>query len=198
MAGQAHQCFLRHLARTMAPKPQHKETSSRIQGFMLDDTWRSEDSSEGSEDPSTVFGVDDDLDQPTELDPYELHKRLQVLKLQREQEAKRQKFAQTEKNMTAAKASKDHADNPATAKAFSKLVRKAGEDGQENQDPSRKTRRPHSGYLKVLEANRDESPDSQVIESGVCSPRSEGIWRANRKDIAHWPADMEKRSSKTG
>ena len=46
-------------------------------------------------------------------------------------------------------------------------------------------RRGPSRFLKV--DDRDESPDSQVIASGDCTPGSEGIRRADRIDVHPWP-----------
>lgn len=35
--------------------------------------------------------------------------------------------------------------------------------------------------------DRDDSPDSQVIASGDCTPGSEGVRRKDRVDVHHWP-----------
>ena len=42
------------------------------------------------------------------------------------------------------------------------------------------------GFRQVL-AERNENPNSQVIASGDCSPRSEGVKRSERKDVSHFP-----------
>ena len=169
----------------------------------MDDAWKSDDSDQESDGPTKIFTMDDDLDGVTDLDPRELHKRLRALKLQREDEAKKEQTAEPADGSTKPiRGFEDQADLSKSTKVASHARRKSkkSNEGQENQDPTR-TRHPHPGYKKVIEDNRDHSPDSEVIESGVCSPRSEGIWRANRKDVAHWPATLEKekkRDSKTG
>ncbi|KAL9635719.1 MAG: hypothetical protein Q9164_003285 [Protoblastenia rupestris] len=60
------------------------------------------------------------------------------------------------------------------------------------QQPRPTTPPKQSGSKTQMMKNKaGDSPDSQVIESGDCSPRSEGVKRADRKDVKHWPGAQE-------
>ena len=61
---------------------------------------------------------------------------------------------------------------------------------KENQKPYR-PRTPPAQIIRALVKEHSDSPDSQVIASGDCSPRSEGVKRADRKDVRHWPGAQE-------
>ncbi|KAL9129415.1 MAG: hypothetical protein Q9217_002120 [Psora testacea] len=65
-----------------------------------------------------------------------------------------------------------------------------GTGGKYGGEQLRPSTPPQQTGSKVKNTDKD-SPDSQVIASGDCSPRSEGIKRADRKDVKHWPGAQD-------
>ena len=80
------------------------------------------------------------------------------------------------------KANGDHADTNANCK-----IANGTEETQKPCSPST----PPSQMIRALYEKQSDSPDSQVIASGDCSPGSEGVKRADRKDVHHWPGAQE-------
>ena len=58
-------------------------------------------------------------------------------------------------------------------------------------DAAFQPRTPPSQMSKREQKENDDSPNSQVIVSGDCTPGSEGVKRADRRDVHHWPGAQE-------
>ena len=73
--------------------------------------------------------------------------------------------------------------------------------GSTKANTSHHPRTPPSRTTKRQQKENDDSPNSQVIVSGDCTPGSEGVKRADRRDVHHWPGAQEEtpvRRSRSG
>ena len=64
-----------------------------------------------------------------------------------------------------------------------------------NPNASSSQQQQRGGYRQML-AERSENPSSQVIASGDCSPKSEGVKRSERRDVSHFPDNRRENMGK--
>ncbi|KAL9103029.1 MAG: hypothetical protein Q9163_001888 [Psora crenata] len=88
--------------------------------------------------------------------------------------------------------SKDIARDPNASKINKENFKpKKSNEGKAMAQQLRPSTPPNQTGFKLKKKTDGDSPDSQVIASGDCSPRSEGVRRADRKDVSHWPGAQE-------
>ena len=132
-------------------------------------------SSDSDEYEEPEWYDEDEDNGPVELNSAILQSKLQALKLQRDIDEAKEKAKEKAAKRKSLEKAQFHAESS---------KRKEPPTNDENKPP--KAHHPQSGYLKVIEEGGGHTPDSEVIVSGTCSPGSEGVRRADRKDVHHF------------